>query len=271
MYGASSRLQKGESGSQRFEDALQPLFLLAFRAVVMAAKLLKAHGSELEALVSDERRSVTYRSLARALQIPSNDAKLLLSAYISKHADAQAMYLVSGQRAAASEEERESSAHAVLVVAAEKLEETKSSLAVVSCVHVYSVQTAKGALSADALWQADHVGNLADHGMATGEANPLRDNRWSALTFEVTVSDTRTATFAMPEVHSGGGHKKSSQGKYGAARGNSSFSSSQGSQGKRSSKAKPKAKGCGAKKKDATKDWFAQKSTECGLLLARNI
>ncbi|XP_067841685.1 DNA polymerase delta subunit 3 isoform X2 [Heptranchias perlo] len=97
----------------------------------------------IEELVTDENRIVTYKMLSQFLGIHVNQAKQMLYYYVERKrkensgAQLHVTYLVSGKAV-----EDGTSCHKVAVVREEQLEAVKMKMLVTASVHVYSIQKA---------------------------------------------------------------------------------------------------------------------------------
>ena len=108
--------------------------------------------------VFDEHKAVSYRWLSNELSISSDDAKRVLYEFVQKQERTErtlsATYLLAGRPKGGG------LGHRVMIVAGADLAVAKKTLAVVTSVHVYSVQAGKPqpmqAVSRQ-LWAADNA------------------------------------------------------------------------------------------------------------------
>ena len=122
-------------------------------------------------------QSVSYKWLAREFSLPATLAKQLLFAYLEQAKDgAAATYLVAGW-----EKEAKPASHVVRLVPGTRLADARAALDPVTSVHVYSVAPCQPKDPAD-VWNADAAQTATLFaGLLKGEANPLTDNRCSAI------------------------------------------------------------------------------------------
>eukprot|EP00850_Spirogloea_muscicola_P001036 SM000004S14906 [mRNA] locus=s4:178844:181182:- [translate_table: standard] len=131
--------------------------------------------AELERLVHDELRVVSYKWLSRAFSLPSDIAKQVLYKFAESHKGrVEATYLVAGWTKEAPK------SHALQLTSSGKLEECKAAMAEVTSVHVYSVQQALPK-DAAALWSAEFIQAEELFNKARRVDNCLWDNRFSGV------------------------------------------------------------------------------------------
>lgn len=110
---------------------------------MVAMEELELLVENVEELVEDENRIVTYKMLSHSFGIHVNQAKQLLYHYVERKrkensgAQLHVTYLVSGKS-----QEDGNSCHKVAVVREDQLEAVKLKLLVTASVHVYSIQKA---------------------------------------------------------------------------------------------------------------------------------
>eukprot|EP00850_Spirogloea_muscicola_P001960 SM000007S20920 [mRNA] locus=s7:946100:948422:+ [translate_table: standard] len=131
--------------------------------------------AELERLVHDELRVVSYKWLSRAFSLPSDIAKQVLYKFAESHKGrVEATYLVAGWT------KEEPTSQALQLTSSGKLEECKAAMAEVTSVHVYSVQQALPK-DAAALWSAEFIQAEELFNKARRVDNCLWDNRFSGV------------------------------------------------------------------------------------------
>eukprot|EP00850_Spirogloea_muscicola_P002910 SM000011S19088 [mRNA] locus=s11:779153:781460:+ [translate_table: standard] len=131
--------------------------------------------AELERLVHDELRVVSYKWLSRAFSLPSDVAKQVLYKFAESHKGrVEATYLAAGWT------KEEPRSHALQLTSSGKLEECKAAMAEVTSVHVYSVQQALPK-DAAALWSAEFIQAEELFNKARRVDNCLWDNRFSGV------------------------------------------------------------------------------------------
>ncbi|XP_072118575.1 DNA polymerase delta subunit 3 isoform X3 [Mobula birostris] len=139
---------------------------------MVAMEELELSMENVEELVMDENRIVTYKMLSHSLGIHVNQAKQLLYYYVERKrkensgAQLHVTYLVSGKA-----EEDGISYHKVAVVREDQLEAVKLKLLVTASVHVYSIQRAM-LKDSSPLFSTDYE---------TVKENLLSSNKYSAI------------------------------------------------------------------------------------------
>ncbi|XP_041347624.1 DNA polymerase delta subunit 3-like isoform X2 [Gigantopelta aegis] len=128
----------------------------------------------LDEFVNDENRVVTYKWLSRVLTVHVNEAKRMLFAFCEQqrnkdHDDISVTYFVAGSTAAGMHSPQE---YKCAVVSEEQLESYKASLAVVNCVHIYSIHKSK-LKDSNALYIADCDG-FKEHALQSTQHSAIR-------------------------------------------------------------------------------------------------
>eukprot|EP01083_Nonionella_stella_P159235 519291_1 len=145
---------------------------------------------EIEFLVLDEFKTVSYKWLSQDFGVSANSAKKLLADFVLKKGDeVNTRYLLSGL-------EKSTGNHVVKQVYDSKLEAAKSNLAQLFSLHIYSVEpkarvklNSEEKEGAEILKSANTLLSGADHGKLQNlfeekdimRANPLRDGRFSGI------------------------------------------------------------------------------------------
>ncbi|MDR3571245.1 MAG: hypothetical protein P4L81_03535, partial [Candidatus Pacebacteria bacterium] len=174
----------------------------------------------LHELLSTRGQSLTYKSLSIAIAQPANAAKSILAEYVQKHAqEVNATYLLGGDRLQA---DGVSTHHELVIVPASELEATKRTFKQLTTYHVYSVQPKTNATSASCsssstscdesseewrdfgrkLFQIDLTASLPFYNeLDLMTANPLRDNRYSAVANTENIIRTKPVAVAANAVY----------------------------------------------------------------------
>jgi len=128
----------------------------------------------LDEMLVDSGKTVTYKSLSRTLEVPANIAKQMLFYYHGQSTKAgtgiQAIYVVSGAF--------ESGGRKFQLVHEDDLDSAKAGFATMRCEHIYSLQKGKHADPGAALHQADaHLNRV----------NVYQSSKWGVLKSKVSV------------------------------------------------------------------------------------
>ncbi|KAK9801868.1 hypothetical protein WJX73_003889 [Symbiochloris irregularis] len=132
---------------------------------------------EVESLVCEELKAISFKWLARHFDIPASLAKQLLFSYTEKHRDRVcATYLVAGWT------KEQCPRHVVQLVGQKCLQKLRSTLKKETSLHVYSIQPSQPKDPAE-LWNSDYLQSkdLLSACSKDQKANALVENRASAI------------------------------------------------------------------------------------------